>query len=34
MHVTETVGDKLVKFVREGALGLAKELVKSALAIG
>ena len=34
VQISETVGDKLVRFVREGALDLAKDLVKGALAIG
>ena len=34
VHLTETVGDKLIRFVKEGALDLAKDLVKSALALG
>lgn len=33
VHLTETVGDKLVRFVKEGALDLAQDLVKSALAL-
>ena len=34
VQFTDTVGDKLVRFVREGALDLAKDIVKGALAIG
>ena len=29
-----TVGEKLIRYIREGALDMAKELVKGALAIG
>ena len=31
VQITETVGDKLVRFVNEGAFDLAKELLKGAL---
>ena len=34
VRITETVGDKLVRYVAENALDLAKDLVKSVLAIG
>lgn len=34
VQLTETAGDKLVRFVREGALDLAKDVVKAALALG
>jgi len=34
VQATETVGDKLARLVQEGALDLAKDLVKGVLAIG
>ena len=34
VQVGNTVGEKLIRYIREGALDMAKELVKSTLAIG